>query len=489
MKSKLNKLVILMAMTLSISACSSKNDTPVAMVTEKAVNLQTLTKQAYADNLTYSGYVSAKDTKNFSFQLAGKVNEVNVEKGESVSAGQILAKLDTKDIQMAIDNANESILLANNGIAQTKSAINKINIGIEAEKINLDKIDAGIEAEKINLQNLETGIEADNITLKKIQDEYDTKISQLEIAYNTKKNDLERIKSLYEADATSQQNYDNAQSDFDNTSKELANAKTNKENDMNLQKKSIESKQNGLAVEKINLQNLEKDKELQKTKIKDLENDLESTNLKLEAANIQLNQARIALEQNTKHLTDSVLTSTINGYVLELGIKAGEVTGAGTPVVIVKSGEQVVNVGIPVEEYDRVKTGMNVLMEFNGEEFNGTINTVSLYPDEATRTYNIEIMPEKQNLVTGSLINVNIPIEDKEGYFAPITAVGNENGINYILTLNQNEDNTYTVHRTEVELGKIIGEKVLLKNIDSDFNIIPQDIKDIKENDIVNVAN
>lgn len=486
---KLNRLLILATLALSISGCSQKqNEVSTTAAIEKAVNLETLAKQSYADSLTYSGYVAAKDTKNFSFQLAGKVNEVTVDKGESVSAGQVLAKLDTQDIQMAINNANESILLANNGIAQTQNAINKINIGIDAEKINLDKIDTGIEAEKIAIQNIQTGIDADNITLKKIQDEYDIKISQIEIVYNTKKNDLERIKALFEADAASKQNYENAQADFDNTSKELENAKTNRENDVNLQQKSIESKQNGLEVEKINLQNLEKDRQLQETKIRDLENDLEATNLKLEAANIQLSQAKIALEQNTKHLTDSVLTSTMDGYVLELGVKAGEVTAAGTPVVIVKSNEQVVNVGIPVEEYQRVQTGMTVEMEFNGENFNGTINTVSLYPDEATRTYNIEIMPERQDLVTGSLINVNIPIEDKEGYFAPITAVGNENGINYILNLEKNEDDTYTVHRTEVELGKIVGEKVLLKNIDSDLSIIPEDIKDIKENDIVNVA-
>lgn len=478
-----------MSICIVMSGCSKSENTLATIVTEKSVNLLTITQESYSDFLSYSGYVAAKDTKNFSFQLGGKVTEVNAEKGESVKAGQILAKLDTKDVQMAIDNANESILLANNGIEQTQSAIDKINIGIEAERINLNKIDAGIEAEKINQKNIETSIEADKLTLKKIQDEYDTKINQLEISYNLKKNDFERIKSLFEAQAASQQDYDNAKSAFDSISKDYDNAKTSRENDINLQNKSIESKENNLEIEKINIKNLMNDRQLQETKIRDLENDLQRVRLELEAAQIKVKQANIQLEQSTKQLNDSTLVSTIDGYVLELGVKAGEVTGAGTPVVIVKGGEQIINVGIPVEDYNKVRVGMNVSMEFNDEKFNGTVNTVSLYPDEATRTYNIEILPDKKDLVTGTLITVKIPIDDRDGYFVPITAVGNENGMSYIYTLEKNtDDDKYTVHRTEVELGNIYGQRVLLKNIDSDIDIIPEDIKDIKENDIVIVA-
>lgn len=490
---KQKKIIALsISVALLLSGCTKQEQTVNTTSAQKSVKVQALTKESYSDSLNYSGFVAAKDTKNFSFQLAGKVNEVLVEKGQKITAGQVLAKLDTRDIQMAIDNANQSIQLANNAAAQTQSAINKINIGIEAEKINLDKISAGIEAEKINQKNIETSLEADKITLTKLQDEYDTKITQLELAYNLKKDDLERVKALFEINAATQQQYDQAKTDFENTEKELANAKNARDNDISLQNKSIETKQNSLDMEQINIQNLEHDRELQQTKIKDLQNDLQTTNLKLEAANIQLNQANIQLEQYNKQLNDSTLASTIDGYVLELGVKAGEVTGAGTPVVIVKSGDQVVNVGIAVEDYDKLSVGMKVSMEVSGEKINGTINTISLYPDEATRTYNIEIIPEKQDLVTGSLVDVKIPTDDREGYFAPINAIANIEGVSYIYTVQENEtDDNYIVHKVEVEINsnKADNNKVLLQNIDQDLNIISENVKDIKENDIVTVAN
>lgn len=488
-----NLISLFVLISLLLSGCAKKSEvSATTQQVQKVVNIQALEKQSYSDFLSYSGFVAAKDTKNFSFQLAGKVNEVLVEKGQKIEEGQILAKLDAKDIQMAIDNANESILLANNGIAQTQSAINKINIGIEAEKINLNKIDAGIEAEKLNKKNIETSLEADKITLEKMTNEYDTKISQLELSYNLKKDDFERGKALYEVDDISKQQYDQLKSSFENVEKDYNNAVSNKESDISLQNKSIESKQNSLEMEDINIQNLQHDRELQETKIKDLENDLKTTNLKLEAANIQLKQANIQLEQYNKQLSDSILTSTISGYVLELPVKAGEVTGAGSPIVIVKSGEQVINVGIPVEDYNKLKVGMSVLMSVSGEEFNGIINTVSLYPDEETRTYNVEITPDKNDLATGSLVDVKIAVGDKEGYFAPISAIANIEGTNYIYTLETAEDsNISTVHRIEVEIDmtKAGNNKVLLKNITENLNIIPENVKDIKENDLVTIAN
>lgn len=487
---KLLYLSLLLSIAMfSITGCEDKSKVVTEIINTKSVRIQEIKNESYSDTISYSGYVSAKDVKNFSFELSGKISEVLITKGQKVTSGQALAKLDTTNVQMSMDSSNENIILANNSIKQIENAVNKINIGIEAENINLNKIDAGIRAEEMNLKNIGTSIEAEVLNLKKIEDTYNSNIDKVLISYNTQKDSYERIKTLYESDVVSQQDFDNAKSSFDTVSKELESVKLNKENDILLQNKKIETMNNGLEMEKINAINLESDRELQKTNIKNMENELEATNLKLEAANINLKQADISLEQSTKQLNDSILFSSIDGYVLDITVKAGEITGAGTPVVIVKTQDQVINVGISVDDYNKIETGMTISIEREGEVFTGIVSTVSLYPDEASRTYNIEIIPDKKDLLMGSLVNVKIPIGQKEGYFIPISSVLNIEGVNYIYIVEKaSDDGIYEVHRKEVVLGKVYGEKVLVENISSAINIIYEGIKNIKENDKVTIV-
>jgi multidrug efflux pump subunit AcrA (membrane-fusion protein) len=422
-------LYLLMAICLLLSGCAREVMNMEQDI--KSVKVENIQKLNYTNTLKYSGYVSAEEVKRYSFELGGKILEIPVKEGEVVKEGDVLAKLDTTTVQMAIDNANENIELAANTIKQIDNVIEQLKIKLESEKINLSKI----------------------------ENTYDSNINKLELKYKNVKDTYERVKTLYGQQAVSKSDFEDAEYAFNTIKEELENTKANKIKDLELQNKSINN----------------------------VEKELEAAYLKREAANITLNQAQISLEQNTKLLNDSTLTSSVEGYVLQTTVEAGEVVGAGTPVVIVKTGKQVINIGVPVEDMEHLEEGKEVTVIFNEEMCKGTISTVSLYPDEKTRTYNIEIIPQNQNLVLGSLVTVEIPTENQEGYYIPIDAVTNIGGVDYIYIVEKQDNNEeyYIVKRKEVVLGKVYDERVAVNNLDGVSYIIKEGIKDIKENDKV----
>ena len=75
---------------LSCAACSSGETSQETSI--KRVSAQQADIKSVTDGLDYIGFVKAKETKNYSFLTAGKIAEINVKKGDSFKAGDILAK-------------------------------------------------------------------------------------------------------------------------------------------------------------------------------------------------------------------------------------------------------------------------------------------------------------------------------------------------------------------------------------------------------------
>ncbi len=442
---------------LLLSGCKEE---PVKNEEITTVKPFTVSVKNYENSVSYSGYAAADELKRFSFELSGKINKVLVEKGDIVKAGQIIATLDTQTIQMAINNAKQNIALAQNKISQIDSSINEINIGIEAENLTLKKVRTGIDAEKISLQ--------------KTKETYTSSINKIQLKYDNAKETFENTLTLYNRGVCDKTTYDNAKLALDTVTEELENTKQTMEKDVNLQEKQIES--------------LENDYSLQETKIKDMENKLEQANIQKQAAQISVNQAKISLDENTKYLSDSSLKSTIDGYVVETPMKSGEVTSAGTPVVVVKSGNEVVNVSVPTEDYGKFSVGMEARLTQDDKEIYGKITSIDLYPDETTRTYNIKITPSENNLFAlGSLINVTISLDKETSVFIPINSIVNINGIDYVYCVTTNENGDTVVKSKEIKIKNADGENVCIEGLESGTKIVADEVKNLRENQKVNV--
>lgn len=209
----------------------------------------------------------------------------------------------------------------------------------------------------------------------------------------------------------------------------------------------------------------------------------------LASANETLNQGQLAYEQAEQDYDSLILTSPIEGIVVSIDTEVNQSVNAGTSVIRVQSAEPVVKISVPVDDYKLIEKGQRVIVAEGDEAFSGQVGSVSLTPDQTTRTYAVEIEVQNRQLLFSSLVEIKIPLEDKTDYFVPLGSVVNISGINYVYKLVENEDQAgvYTVEQQQINLGVIYGDKVVISGIEEDIYIATDGVNLLKVNDQVKI--
>jgi multidrug efflux pump subunit AcrA (membrane-fusion protein) len=114
MRQKMNKkkrigIAGLLCLYTVLMACKEKAEVVEVVRAIKAI---TVSEQATEKVLKFSGLVAAVDSSDLSFQMAGQVAEVNVDIGDRVKKGQVLAVLDPDPYELEEDAIKAELLKA-----------------------------------------------------------------------------------------------------------------------------------------------------------------------------------------------------------------------------------------------------------------------------------------------------------------------------------------------------------------------------------------
>ncbi|MBR1737610.1 MAG: efflux RND transporter periplasmic adaptor subunit, partial [Firmicutes bacterium] len=295
--------------------------------------------------------------------------------------------------------------------------------------------------------------------------------------------------SLYDGGVISREDYDKAKLAIDTVAEELANTQKTRDTDIDMEEKKIESLEQDHSLQQSQIRDKENKLEQAKQQKQAAEIALEQANTSYSQANTSLSQANIALEDSQNNLKKAQLISPIDGYVAQLPLKAGEVTGAGTPVVVIKGGDEVINVSVPAEDYADFKVGMNAVLVQDGVEFTGSVTSIDLYPDETTRTYNMEITPSKKTgFAMASLVDVYISFDSSEYVSVPMSSIASIEGIDYVYVIVQNENGDNILESRQVSIVGEDGENVFVKGVENDVMIAADEVKRLYDNEKVQLA-
>ncbi len=422
-------------------------------VAPKKVNTMTIAQSSVEDYSEYSGYLLASEVKKYSFTQGGQILSVNVKKGQTVKAGDVLATLDQELVNLAKSNAT-----ANEGLAVNQS---------KQADINVSGLEKSLSAEKITLKQAEDALNAEKLKLETMKNTYDKNISQLEDKFNLVEDTYNKNKKLLDVGAISQSDFNNVEIQYNSTKDELEALYKDYDSNKNLQNIAINNAKNNIEAQKI--------------KIKSIDDQIKAANVSKNSASLQVEQASLGVEQYENQLEDMTLKATMDGSVVEIVMKEGEVTGAGTPVVVVKSDNTVVKIEVPISEYDTIALGQKVVANFNDKDYEGAITNIASYPDETTKAYEVEVEVSNSDIPLGSLVNVRLPKETNAGTYIPINSVVNRGGINYVYTVN--EENL--VEKREVTLGTVSKDKVEVTGLKAGTKLILDNFSQLSENDKV----
>jgi len=184
---KKQAIAIILSFSLGMSflaGCSEETEATPVKTTEQKV-----TKGNLEIGLAADGRISRSIT-NLDFEVSGTVSKVNVQVGQTVKAGDILAELDDTDLQLAVTQATNALGKAE---ANYTDAVNQREIDKMDSKIKVDEAKAKWDA-KTDDTALKAAYE---LELKKYQTlvNSNSSIQNAKLSLEEAKNDLQEAKN------------------------------------------------------------------------------------------------------------------------------------------------------------------------------------------------------------------------------------------------------------------------------------------------------
>ncbi len=391
----------------------------------------TVGRETMVDTVEATGRIEPQAEVEMRFEIGGMVQEVLVKRGQHVTAGTVLARLETDDLELEIERARIDL-------AQQEAELEQLFEPKLAEKITSAQVN--VESARLSLAELEKGPDQDEITkaeaelsrkkiaLKKAQWDYDQVSYRGDVGAMAQADALQEATLDYEAAlATYNQAVEGP------TEAELAKARYS------------------LAEARATLAEL-----LQAPSAAEIA-----------ARQATVDKARLTLQEKERDLEQGVLIAPTDGVITEVNIEPGERAlneETGAAIVLTDTSAYLLNVEVDEIDISRIRRSLPVVITLDAigdKEFRGQVADVAPRPvkqddPNAIVTYEVTISlaDDDARLLTGMSAIAAIEVERFEAtLIVPNRAIRIERGSDKSTVYVEKLDEQDNVMRVEVELG------------------------------------
>ncbi|MBN1459302.1 MAG: efflux RND transporter periplasmic adaptor subunit [Armatimonadetes bacterium] len=322
-------LVIIFALVLA----ATLKATEVEVVTVEAKDLvATLAATGVVEG--YQAVVAPK--------ITGRVAEVLVEEGESVTQGQALARLEASAERAALREREAALAAAQAGAAQVQAALKQERA---ASRARVARAEAALEAVQARLRDLEAGSRTQEVESARQAVEAAEADAQLAAT------DYERVRELHEAGAVSKADLDRARARL--TSAQAATRQA---------REQLALLEEGARAEQVQAARAEVAAALAESQAAQAATgQVEVLERSLAAAQATAEQAEAALSAVKTVLDETELKAPIAGRVARRYVDVGDLSGPSTPAfVITNPGDLWVAAEVDEEDVALVHAGQEV---------------------------------------------------------------------------------------------------------------------------------
>lgn len=325
---------------------------------------------------------------DLSFGTGGAVTRLDVRPGDTVTQGQILAALDTADLQLQVAQAEQSYLIQQ---AAYSSTVQADPAAVNSARAALASANTAYQAAQQNLGLKDDQIRVDCAGLE------DAKNSMLAArdAYNAVANDWKA--KAYPIKQERELIYKNATNAY-----ELAVARCNLATSR-LNEGELRSAAAQVAQAKENLEKL-----------------LSPRSDTVLRAQAELEQARLTLEQKRAQLAQAVITAPFDGTVLEVKARAGESVAAHAGVIVLSDTSAVeAETSVVEEDWPLIQTGQTAELFFDASSAEAITGRVSrrvpqrIAGDRPLYPIYIALDTVPENIVPGMTVDASIVIDQR----------------------------------------------------------------------------
>jgi HlyD family secretion protein len=470
MHSKVARLVYVAGTALIGAALLASCAPPGANVNNTQQRTATLENGTLTATVSATGNIEPEAEVRLSFQQAGTIAEVFFDESDAVKKGDVIARLDTTDLELAlaqaqasleqakstldqaettVENAKAQEVIANANYSRTLQAsrpseVTAAKAALDAAQASLDKLMAGPTTE--DLASVEASLKNAEAAVKQAQSAYDRAYTRNPAGIGASPEALQLEQAT--------NNYLSAKAQYDKVALG-ADAAQIKAAEQQVQSARAGYDKVARPARQFDIDQAEAQRQQALLQVRNAQTQVASARNQIKLAEIQLQQAQRKLDQAS-------LKSPIDGVISTLNVKAGETAGAAVqqPAAIVVDTSKY-HIDITVDEIDiaKVKEGQNVVVTLDslpGVEVQGkvlrisptssTINGVVSYP------VRVDVISSDAPMRSGMTANASIVLDKRENVLlAPNWAVrrDRDSGKTYLSL----QGNNQTINEVEVKTG------------------------------------
>ncbi|HPS00583.1 MAG TPA: efflux RND transporter periplasmic adaptor subunit [Candidatus Sumerlaeota bacterium] len=357
-------------------------------------------EQVDSDTLNVSGNIEVTDAQ-ISFRIAGRMTERLVDEGQSVRAGQVVARLDRTDQELVVSQAEANVAFA-------KASLAELEAGSRPEEIA--RAQAQVEQARFSLAELENGSRVQEVADARAElerAEYAAKTAQAQL--DQARSDEARFAAMVKSGVVSHREYEvyhtGAQTARSTWEAALASAKRAREQ---LSLREEGPRQEAIRQARAALEQAQQQFDLVKAGPR--KETIEQARAKLEVAGKTLSQARQQLEYTQ-------LTVPFDSVVLSKSAEPGEYLNPGSPVVTVGDLEHVwLRAYVSETDLGKIRLGDPAEVttdSYPGKTYHGKISFISSQAEFTPKS--VQTFEERVKL----MFRIKIDLENPNGELKP----------------------------------------------------------------------
>jgi HlyD family secretion protein len=432
---------------LGLTACSSLGGKTTS--TQQLVNVK---RGDITLKVTGNGKIKAAREARLTFGSGGKVESIPVKEGDSVKAGDVLAKLDTKPLDLALSQAEMAVIQAETALAQAQ-------VAKQSAEDNLENARNSKEPLNLALLNAKIAEDTARITLDASISSIDYYVVEAE--YNKAKTYYEYVQKMLQIPGTDESTQALA---LDQAKERLDIAKANYDNmvagydslQVSLKKKQLEAAELSVAIAQKNIEDLEKSLVL-------LDMQVNSAEQGVKQAQQAVGLAQMSRDDVRRQMEEATIYAPFEGIVAMVLAKEGDIVPSPSyaPQVIV----QITDPGslellIDVDEIDipLVEIGQTAVVEVEAlQDSNISGQVTAIYPVPA-EVGGIVLFKVRIGLDTTGVTGIKVGMsasadivseEHASVLLVPSRAIGKNDQGNTIVKIKSNNQ----VEDREIEVG------------------------------------
>jgi len=251
---------------------------------------------------------------DLSFKTAGRMTELNVREGDFVKKGDVIARLDSAQLDQQLLRDQASVASAQSSLQQLQTSIEYQQATIESD---ISTRRAELAQAQARLDDLLAGSRPQEIQ------QAQSAVTDAKAWNDQARSDWERAQTLFAREDISKQQYDQARAKLDSTAAQLRQA----EDKSALVKEGPRTQEiAGARAQVARAQAAVQTAEANRIEVRRKQQELTARRAEIEKNSAQAGMTRT-------QIADAVVTAPIDGVVLVKAAEAGEVIAAGSTIV------------------------------------------------------------------------------------------------------------------------------------------------------------